>query len=46
MSIKSDNWIIEQSKKHELITPFLEEQVREASGNKLFLMVFLVMAMM
>ena len=35
MSIKSDNWIIEQSKKHELITPFLEEQVREASGNKI-----------
>ena len=29
MSIKSDNWIKEMSIKHQMITPFVEKQIRE-----------------
>lgn len=29
MSLKNDNWIIRQCKKHSLISPFVEEQIGE-----------------
>jgi dCTP deaminase len=32
--IKSDNWIIEQSQKFQMISPFEAEQVREVQGEK------------
>ena len=32
--IKSDKWIIEQSEKHSMISPFESGQVREVSGKK------------
>ena len=35
MSIKSDNWIIEQAEKNQLIDPFEANQVREVDGNKI-----------
>ena len=35
MSIKSDNWIIEQAEKNQLINPFEANQIREANGNKI-----------
>ena len=34
MSIKSDNWIIEQAKKNQLIKPFEKEQIREVDNKK------------
>ena len=34
MSIKSDNWIIEQSEKNQLIKPFEKEQIREVDNKK------------
>ena len=34
MSIKSDNWIIEQAEKNQLIKPFEKEQIREADNKK------------
>ena len=35
MSIKSDNWIIEQAEKNQLIDPFEANQIREVDGNKI-----------
>lgn len=35
MSIKSDNWIIEQATHNEMISPFAPSQVREAQGQKI-----------
>ena len=35
MSIKSDNWIIEQANKNQLINPFEANQIREVGGNKI-----------
>ena len=35
MSIKSDNWIIEQAEKNHLIDPFEANQIREVDGNKI-----------
>lgn len=35
MSIKSDNWIIEQAEKNDLIDPFEANQIREVDGNKI-----------
>ena len=34
MSIKSDNWIIEQAEKNQLIKPFEKEQIREVDNKK------------
>ena len=34
MSIKSDNWIIEQAEKNQLIKPFEKEQIREVDDKK------------
>ena len=34
MSIKSDNWIIEQAEKKQLIKPFEKEQIREVDNKK------------
>tara|TARA_B100000941_G_scaffold289477_1_gene268936 strand:- start:224 stop:790 length:567 start_codon:yes stop_codon:yes gene_type:complete len=34
MSIKSDNWIIEQAEKNELIQPFEKNQIREVDNKK------------
>ncbi len=34
MSIKSDNWIIEQAEKNHLIKPFEKEQIREVDNKK------------
>ena len=34
MSIKSDNWIIEQAEKNQLIRPFEKEQIREVDNKK------------
>ena len=34
MSIKSDNWIIEQAEKNQLIKPFEKEQIREVDNEK------------
>jgi dCTP deaminase len=34
MSIKSDNWIIEQAEKNQLIKPFEKEQIREVNNEK------------
>ena len=34
MSIKSDNWIIEQAEKNQLIKPFEKEQIREVNNKK------------
>ena len=34
MSIKSDNWIIEQAEKNQLIEPFEKEQIREVDNKK------------
>ena len=34
MSIKSDNWIIEQAEKNQLIKPFEKEQIREVDIKK------------
>ena len=34
MSIKSDNWIIEQAQKTQLIKPFEKEQIREVDNKK------------
>ena len=34
MSIKSDNWIIEQAEKNKLIKPFEKEQIREVDNKK------------
>ena len=34
MSIKSDNWIIEQAEKNLLIKPFEKEQIREVDNKK------------
>ena len=33
MSIKSDNWIIEQAEKNHLIKPFEKEQIREVDNK-------------
>ena len=36
MSIKSDKWITEMSKKHDMIQPFSDNQIRlDEKGNKL-----------
>ena len=35
MAIKSDKWIIEQSKNNELISPFESAQIREVKGEKI-----------
>ena len=35
MSIKSDNWIIEQAEKNQLIDPFEANQIREVDGSKI-----------
>jgi dCTP deaminase len=35
MSIKSDKWIREMAKKHGMIEPFVDGQVREIQGNKI-----------
>ena len=35
MAIKSDKWIIEQSKENQLISPFSSEQIREVEGEKI-----------
>jgi len=35
MSIKSDNWIIDQSENHQLISPFEATQIRELNGEKI-----------
>ena len=34
MSIKSDNWIIEQAENNQLIKPFEKEQIREVDNKK------------
>ena len=34
MSIKSDNWIIEQAEKNQLIKPFEKEQIRKVDNKK------------
>ena len=34
MSIKSDNWIIEQAEKNQLIKPFEKDQIREVDNKK------------
>ena len=34
MSIKSDNWIIEQAEKNQLIRPFEKEQIRKVDNKK------------
>ena len=34
MTIKSDNWIIEQAEKNQLIKPFEKEQIREVDNEK------------
>ena len=34
MSIKSDNWIIEQAEKNQLIKPFEKEQIREVDNKE------------
>ena len=34
MSIKSDNWVIEQAEKNQLIKPFEKEQIREVDNKK------------
>ena len=35
MTIKSDKWIIEQSKNNDLIKPFEASQIREVDGEKI-----------
>ena len=35
MTIKSDVWLRKMAKEHQMISPFLPELVREASGNKI-----------
>jgi len=34
MSIKSDQWITEMAEKHDMISPFVKNQVKEADGRK------------
>ena len=35
MTIKSDVWLRKMANEHQMISPFLPELVREASGNKI-----------
>src|ERR1044071_777856 len=35
MTIKSDIWLRRMAEKHQMITPFLPELVRETNGNKI-----------
>jgi dCTP deaminase len=34
MGIKADNWIMKQVKDHDMINPFVPDQIRELSGEK------------